>query len=509
MGSRRWPVTRLAVLPFENLGDTSGAYFAEGIADDIRGKLAGLPALTVIASTSSNQYRHTTKAPRQIAHELDVQYLLMGHVQWDKRAGGAGRVRVSPELVEAATGATKWQQPFDAALTDVFQVQADIAGRVAEALGVALGASERQRLTERPTDNLAAYDAFLQGEAVFAELGRLGRPIVRRALGFYERAVALDSTFAPAWAQLARARASLYANWTPTATLAEGAQKAAERAQALAPGRPEAQLAWGWYLFFVRGDFAEALQAFGAGIRQDPANAELLAGAAQAEAFLGRWEAALQHFQRAQAIDPRAVRPPSRLTRTLLWSRRWAEARRAADQALALAPTNLDMFSAKVESYLGQGDLGGARAVLRGAPRRSTRRASGLHGPVLGPGVGAGRRAAAAATALEPGPFNNDRAGWGITLAQTYWVRGHHARARIYADSARLAFEEQLRGALESTGLESAGLHSGGGGPRVLGPQGRRSSRGGARRGAQSGGEGPLQRPVLPAPARPHLRPGG
>jgi len=194
--------TRLAVLPFENLGDTNDAYLAEGIASEIRGKLASVPALTVIASTGSNQYRHTTKTPQQIPQELSVEYLLVGHLQWDKQAGSAGRVRVSPEPVVAATGATKWQQPFDAALTDVFQVQADIAGRVAEALNVALGVRERQVLAERPTANLAAYDAFLQGEAL--SVGDLWDPAtLRRAIRFYEQAVALDSTFAPAWAQLA------------------------------------------------------------------------------------------------------------------------------------------------------------------------------------------------------------------------------------------------------------------------------------------------------------------
>ena len=447
-------LTRLAVLPFEDLGDTSGAYFAEGIAGDIRGKLASLPALTVIASTSSNQYGHTTKTPRQIAHELGVQYLLIGHVQWDRRAGGAGRVRVSPELVEATTGATKWQQPFDAALTDVFQVQADIASRVAEALDVALGASERQRLTERPTDNLAAYDAFLQGEAVSQSLTVWDPPTVRQALGFYERAVALDSTFAPAWAQLARARGSLYFVGRPAERLAEGARVAAARAQALAPGRPEAQLASGYYLFFVREDYAGALQAFESGLRQAPANAELLAAAAQAEVFLGRWETAIQRFQRAQALDPRAVRPPARLARGLLWTRRWTEARRAADQALALAPTNLDMFSAKVESYLGQGDLVGARAVLRGAPKAVDPTALVAYVAQYWDLVwvldDAQRQLL---VRLSPAAFGNDRAAWGVALAQTYWARRDHERARAYADSARLDYEEQLRGAPESAGL--------------------------------------------------------
>src|SRR6185312_4016684 len=153
-------------LPFENLGDSADAYFADGVTDEVRGKLAALPGLEVIARTSSGQYKQTTKSPQQIGRELGVQYLLTGTVRWEKAtpSGGTSRVRVSPELIQVTTASTKWQAPFEAPLTDVFQVQGQIAGQVARELGVALGASERERIRERPTENLAAYDAFLRGE---------------------------------------------------------------------------------------------------------------------------------------------------------------------------------------------------------------------------------------------------------------------------------------------------------------------------------------------------------
>ena len=116
----------MAVLPFENVGDTSDAYFADGVTDAVRGKLTGLPGIEVIGSASSGQYRKTTKSPQQIGQELGVRYLLIGRVHWARGAGGASRVQVSPELIDAGTAADKWQQPFDAPLTDVFQVQGDI-----------------------------------------------------------------------------------------------------------------------------------------------------------------------------------------------------------------------------------------------------------------------------------------------------------------------------------------------------------------------------------------------
>src|SRR4029077_1573756 len=148
----------LALLPFENLGSADDEYFADGVTDEIRGKLAALPGLRVTASRSAAEYKKSTKDLATIARELGVDYLLVGKVRWEK-SGDKSRVRVSPELIQVSTGSTRWQQPFDANLTDVFQVQADVASQVAQALDVALGSGAKETLAERPTANLAAYDA--------------------------------------------------------------------------------------------------------------------------------------------------------------------------------------------------------------------------------------------------------------------------------------------------------------------------------------------------------------
>jgi TolB-like protein/predicted Ser/Thr protein kinase len=202
-------------------------------AEAVRGKLSRLVGLDVIARGSSNQYRHTTKAPQEIAHELGADYLLTATVRWEKAPGGGSRVRVTPELVEVEPGRApraRWQDSFDASLADVFQVQADIATTVAAALNVALGDSERRDLAAQPTQSLAAYDAFLKGEAASQSMGVSLPASLRPAIGFYEQAVALDSSFVTAWAQLARARSLLYVNSTPTPELAAQARQAAEAA---------------------------------------------------------------------------------------------------------------------------------------------------------------------------------------------------------------------------------------------------------------------------------------
>jgi serine/threonine-protein kinase len=440
---------RLAVLPFENLGDSASEYFADGITDEVRGKLSALPGLEVIASRSSSEYKHTAKRLPEIARELGVDYVLIGKVRWEKETGRATRVRVSPELV-ALTGSaptTRWQQPFDASLTDVFQVQADIAGRVAEALNVALGASQRETLKQRPTANLAAYDAYLKGEAASQGIGVIEPGALRRAITYYEQAIALDSTFLQAWAQLARANAWYYAaSGIVTPAAAEGAKRAADRAAQLGSDRPEAQLAVGDYYANIRGEPARALSAYEAGLRSAPDNADLLTASALVEQSLGRWDASLAHLKRANELDPRAVLTARRLAMALNWMRRYSEALPAADRALALAPTNLAVVQTRAVVELGQGNLEGARAVIRAVPSEVEPTAVAAYFAVYGDAYwvldDAGQELL---LRLPPSAFDGSRANWGLALAQTWYLRGNREKARAYADSARVSFEEILR----------------------------------------------------------------
>ena len=242
-------VKRVAVLPFENLGAPEDDYFADGIADAVRGKLTSVPGLEVIARGSSTPYKKTTKTPQEIARELDAHYLLTATVRWQK-GGGGNRVQVSPELVEIrASGApaSRWQQPFDAAITDVFQVQSDIATKVAQALGGALAAGEQKRLSEKPTQNLAAYDAFLKGEEAANGLP----PAIPPACARRSASTSRPWRWIPALRRRGRESRTPIRCCTPTASrrpaLAERARQAAEKAVALAPNRPEGYLALGNY----------------------------------------------------------------------------------------------------------------------------------------------------------------------------------------------------------------------------------------------------------------------
>jgi len=445
---------RLAVLPFENLGDSADAYFADGITNEVRGKLSQVSGLAVIARASSNEYRHSSKAPQQIARELGADYLLTATVQWEKAPGAPSRVRVSPELVRVEPGAaptTKWQQGFDASLTDVFQVQADIATKVATALNAALGDSVRHELAAKPTENLVAYDAYLKGEAASQGLAVADPASLRRAVGFYRQAVALDSGFVLAWAQLSRAYATLYFNGTPTSELAAQAREAANHAHALGPDRPEGELALGEYYRSVQQDNAQSLAACEAGLKLAPNNVDLLVTAALAEQGLGDWDAALAHLTKASALDPRSANTARRTASALLRLRRYPEARAAADRGLALAPTNLLIIEQKAMVALAEGDLPGARAVVGAALGTVEPTALltffGIYWDLYWVLDDAQQQQL---LTFPPSAFDDDRANWAFVRAQTYWLRNNPAKTRVYADSARLAIEELIRATPEN-----------------------------------------------------------
>jgi TolB-like protein/tetratricopeptide (TPR) repeat protein len=439
----------LAVLPFENLGPSEDEYFADGVTDAVRGKLAALPTVQVIARSSSVPYKKAAKSPQQIARELGARYLLTGTVRWEKGAGGANRVQVSPELVEVSSGSaprTRWQEPFDASMTDVFQVQADVATRVAQALGATLGSGERKAIAEKPTRNLAAYDAYLKAEEISNGLAVIDPVLLSRALGYYEQAVALDSAFALAWARLSQAHSLLYVLGEPSPENAQAALAGAERVVALAPQSPEAHLAMGKYYEAAGGDFARALDQYTQGQRLTPNNAELLSGQAFVEERLSRWDAAEEHYHRARTLDPGSVQTTRRLARVLAWRRRYPEALAMADRAIALAPANLVVVLTKAQVYLQQGDLAGAQRVVHGVP-----------GEVEPASLVAffanyddlywilDNDQQQLLLRLTPGQFDNSRAAWAIVQAEVYALHGDQARTRVYADSARIDFEAQLR----------------------------------------------------------------
>jgi tetratricopeptide (TPR) repeat protein len=365
--------------------------------------------------------------------------VLVGKVRWEKRPDGTSRVRVSPELIDVRSGASRWQEPFDAALTDIFQVQSEIASQVAGKLDVALSDSAKTQLETKPTQNVAAYDAYLRGNGTSNDPASL-----RANIASLEQAVALDPSFTKAWAELAIRYSLLYANSVPTRELSQAARRAADRAIALSPGEAVGFQALATYfrMVDVRPDSARA--AIESAARLAPTDPKSLASQAAGEMTAGAWDAALGHVDAALARDPRSSRDWRMKAELLTRLHRYPEARIAADRALQLEPASANLVQWRVFPELMAGDLAAAQAVLRRSAANPADLAVFMSQyndlywvlPEADQNV---------VLRLGPSSFGGDRAAWGSVLAQIYAMRGDEARMRIYADSSRAALEEQLR----------------------------------------------------------------
>lgn len=435
----------LAVLPFENIGDSANAYFADGVTDEVRGKLSGLATLRVIAGGSSKDYRGSTKSLLEIGRELGVSYLLVGKVRWARSPDGSELVRVSPELVQVSGSApiSLWQQPFDANPADVFKVQAQIASQVATALGTELGAREQHELARNPTSNSAAYDLYLKGQA----LSSPDAGTSRQAAQYYEQAVALDSTFVDAWTQLGRAMLRVYVNGSRDPVASGRAREAVMRALALDPSSVAALTAAA-SMYGTAGfeDPAKAETMVAKALRIAPNDAQVLRLAGIMEMDVGKFTEAVATLERARKVDPRSRSTLGVLQQAYVFQHRYDDARAAGTAALAIAPDDLNLLQWQVMTHLAQGDLAGGQVEIRSAIDR------GVAAPAV-VAFFAGYQELSWALdqsgqqllfRLTPAAFDNDRAWWGQSLATASWEQGDLAGARAYADSALALSAAQL-----------------------------------------------------------------
>jgi serine/threonine-protein kinase len=439
-GSAATGAVRIAVLPFENLGDSADAYFADGVTDAVRSKLAEIKGFEVIARSSSQEYAGATKPPAQIADELGVHYLLTGTVRWVKGADGTSRVQVRPELVEIGDGSahTRWGEPFNAPLTDVFEVQEQIAGRVSGALDVALGTPDRENLAQEPTKDLEAYNLYLQAQAI---VGRDAGSI-RRIIALLEQAVRRDSTFAMAWGRLASSRAILPAVSTVALDSAE-VRDALDRAVALAPDAPTTYSARILFARNIEGDLPKARLLAQEAVSRYPNDALFLRNLAAFEVNDGKVEAASAIMRRVALIDPRSLQTQRLLGGLLVLAGRMDEAQEPLERALALAPGDLSITNLYVMAALSAGDLETARRRLNAAQPPVGRErllantaTSGDFYWVLD--------AAQQDTVLKLGldDFADDAAGRALVFAQILHARGDSAGARRWAREAGREFQQ-------------------------------------------------------------------
>ncbi len=438
---------RIAVLPFQNLGDSSDAYFADGMADELRGKLLKLPGVQVIARASSAQYAGSTKTPEVIGKELDVRYLLTGTIRWERRADGKSVVHLRPELMQVgadnAAATTRWQQAFDQPLTDVLAMQSQVAQQVATQLEVTLGTGAKTRLAALPTNNSVAYDAYLRG---MIEINDNRPAALRRMITNLERAVAADTAFAEAWSRLATARALLYANANPVPQLAQQTRIAAERAEASAQGDVAGHIAWASYFSNIAHDYVRADRELRAALQLEPNNATVIVRLGNNLTTQARFADAIPLLQQGTRLDPLNPRTWTFLAAALRLNRQYADAIAALDHVKALGqPTPLFVLS-QIGARISTGDLANARADIRSAYATIPSQDLDVHLSVYYDYGWALEDAAQRRVLAAPlSAFDEDTATQQLVYAQLYRVRGDTLRSRAAADQAVRAYVKLIK----------------------------------------------------------------
>jgi TolB-like protein/DNA-binding SARP family transcriptional activator len=359
------PRTAVAVLPFRNLNaDSSYAYFAGGLHDELLTQLAKVASLRVVGRTSVRGYEETSKPLRQVGQELGAGSIVEASVQVVGK-----RLRVNVQLLDAVTQKDLWAESYDRTLDDAFAVQSDIAQRIVAAVGATLTNAEAGAIAAAPTRNAAAYDFYLQGVAYDRRPGFL-RENLLIAQQLYERALALDSSFALAYAALSQVDFEMYGlRYDHSVTRLAEAQREAGMALRLAPDLPQAHLAVGLARYLTRGEYPEALAEFNLGLRGAPNDAELLAWIGRAQRSLGDWDSALVAFDHAQKLDPRDADLFQSIGDTYHFLRRYREAIDAYRHELVFAPDLVQPRLSIAWSYaLWKGDLDTLRGVFQNLP---------------------------------------------------------------------------------------------------------------------------------------------
>jgi TolB-like protein/tetratricopeptide (TPR) repeat protein len=363
----------VAVLPFENLGAPNDEYFADGMTDELTGRLTKLPGLAVIARTSTIQYKKTTKPIKQIAKELGVDFLVAGTVRWEKTADGSGTVRVGSQVIRASDGTHVWADQIDKPYgTAIFAIQSDIAEHVARAMDVTLHPSDQRVVREVPTTNLAAYDAYLRARTLLGQDFGQNWDTQRQASESLEQAVRLDPGFAAAHALLASVYVLLSTGYD--ASLGTGitgerrwemARAAADRALTVDSLSATAHGLLAAYYGTIAGDTARQRAELTLALRAEPSSPELLTALADALRLSGRKEEALRTLERALALDPRNAARWWSVAFFHLLDANVPAAKAAFDRALAIAPGEAVLYVGLAWLHLMQDRPGDARSAIR------------------------------------------------------------------------------------------------------------------------------------------------
>ena len=347
------------MLPFVNLsGDPKQEYFSDGVSEELLNSLSRLSELQVVARTSSFSFRGQNLDVSVIAHRLNVATVLEGSV---RRAGNT--VRITVQLINGVTGFHIWSQTYDRDVTDILQVQTDVASSVAQQLEIKLVGDETSKIELGGTRNPQAYDAYLRGMQLFSTWDT-GEKALRAALAAFDQAIELDAHYADAYVGRARmldAISIFLAKPSELADLRAQAREAAERAVEFAPQRGEAHMALAVTRAYALLDFAGAAPEFDRALSLAPGSAYVQSRFASFSSLLGHSDVAIGAARRAVSLDPQNAEMHLELAQTLKEGRSYGEALIRLQDAAVLQPGSHRIEREKSEVLLASGQTEQAR----------------------------------------------------------------------------------------------------------------------------------------------------
>jgi len=335
------PQKSIAVLPFENLSeDKANVYFADGIQEEILTRLSRIRDLKVISRTSTQRFKNTAEQIPDIAKQLGVAAILEGSV---RKAGD--KVRVHVQLIDAEKDAHLWAERYDRQLDDIFEVESDIAGKIAEALQATLTGAERRAITGRPTKSTEAHELYLKGRYHWRNFYAPGYERVRE---YFEQAVALDASYAPAYCGL-----SLYYAWAAANAIFPPdvwplAEEYVRKSLSLDDTWPEAYNSLAAVDVYYKRNWPAAEHAFQRGMELDPNFGDLHSHYGMCLSYLGRFDEAIAQTERAIQLDPFFPGTNLHYGTLLFFSRQY-------DRAAAQLAKTLDLYPdyAAAHEYFG------------------------------------------------------------------------------------------------------------------------------------------------------------
>ena len=439
----------LVVLPFENLGSAENEYFADGITEEITSRLAEISGLGVISRTSAIQYKNVSKSVAEIGNELGVQYILEGTIRYQPSADGVNQVRITPQLIRVSDDSHLWATTYNELMVEIFDLQTNIAEKVASALDITLLEPEREILNKKHTINLEAYDYYLRGNE-YLQRGTKEKNF-KEASMWYLRAVELDPGFALAYARLSMSYTNQYWFGNKLKEHSIKAEKAVLKALQLKPNLAEAHLAIGEFQNKAHQDYDEALEHFTIALKSQPNNSDVYAAIALVQKRQGNWDDSIKNYEKAMKLDPLSPLKAMEAGRTYLYMRKYTDAEKIITRAKTLNPYSSNIYTLEAWLYLlWDSDKIRAQKVIAEATEVDVSEViSGEATYLWGKGLWSfdllKPNDKDAPDLLSKDSFGKDTLTFYLAKAQLYGLKNEEEFEKAYYDSALVILERQIK----------------------------------------------------------------